>query len=369
FEGRTLGEVIADDRARWLGPDLAERDPSGLPFLLKVLAIGEALSVQAHPSAEQARSGFDAENAAGIAVDAPERTYRDPGAKPEALVALVDTWVLCGFRDPLVAADLVDGLGVAVLDPLVATLRTGGPDALCDALTWLLGLEAEASTEVVGAAAAASSAAASSTSRSENRHDPRWWVAHLAAGHPDDPACLVPLLLEVLLLHPGQAVHLPAGNLHAYLEGAGVEILASSDNVLRAGLTRKHVDVDSLLAVLRFEPGVPPRPVRTEVGPGITTYDAGEAAFALARVDASAATIEIRPNGPSLLLAVGGTVDVAGIDDGVSIGHGDAAFVAPGEGPLMVTGNGTLWWATTGDALPRPREDERIGEGVEARSA
>src|SRR5690606_23539234 len=101
-----------------------------------------------------------------------------------------------------------------------------------------------------------------------DRRDPRAWVAHLCDDFPEDPAVLAPLVLEVVRLAPGEALHLPAGNLHAYLEGAGIEIMAASDNVLRGGLTTKHVDVDELLAVLQVEPGVPPAPIRKEVTRG-----------------------------------------------------------------------------------------------------
>ena len=344
-EGQALAEVIARDPQRWLGPRLAALGCTALPFLLKVLAIGEPLSLQAHPSADQARIGFAREEAAGLAHDAPDRTYRDPNPKPEAMVALVETTILCGFREPVAAAELVAGLASPALDPLVAALRAGGSDGLRAAMSWLLHLDGVERDEV---AAAASSAGAGSAG---DRADPRWWVRRLAADHPGDPACLAPLLLELMVLAPGQAVHLPAGNLHAYLAGAGVEVMAASDNVLRGGLTPKHVDVEGLLDVLRFQPGIPSPPVPVTVAPGVAVFDAGEAAFALTRVDPTSDPA-IEPVGPSVLLAVGGEVDIAGPDDGVSVGHGDAAYVAPGAGPLAVTGTGTLWWATVGDAAP-----------------
>ena len=329
---------------------LTEDGEGALPFLLKVLAIGQALSVQAHPSAEQAEAGFAREEAAGVPIDAPERNYRDANPKPEALVALVPTWVLCGFREPMEAAELVADLGVAALDPLVAALREGGAKGLGDALRWLLHIPVDERDQVAGEA---ETAAADALDGGEDRADPRWWVVRLAAEQPGDPTCLMPLLLELLRLEPGEAVHLPAGNLHAYLEGAGVEIMRASDNVLRGGLTPKHVDVDELLSILRLAPGLPARPITCELGGGVTTYDCGEASFALVRVDPSAGPVPIEPTAPSLLLAVGGEVDVAGPDDGVSIAHGDAAYVGAGEGPLVVSGSGVLWWATTGDGLPR----------------
>ncbi len=173
------------------------------------------------------------------------------------------------------------------------------------------------------------------------------------AGHfPDDPTALAPLLLEVVHLEPGDALHLPAGNLHAYLGGAGVEIMAASDNVLRGGLTPKHIDVDELLAIVRFGPGVPTGPVRRTPVPGLTTYDAGETSFALAVVDAPDDPVVIEPRRASLLLATDGPVHVTGVGAALEVAHGRAVYVAPDEGPLEIAGPGRLWWATLGDGLP-----------------
>jgi mannose-6-phosphate isomerase len=327
-EGRTLAEVVGD-----------------LPFLLKVLAIGQALSLQAHPSTEQAATGFAREEAAGLGVDAPDRNYRDAGAKPEVLVALEPTWVLCGFRPADEAADLLHGLGAPELGPLVDQLRGGGADALLDALGWLLRLGPD-DRDLVWRAVSAAAGGADAASRA----DPRAWVALLARQHPGDPTCVAPLLLELLELAPGDAVHLPAGNLHAYLEGAGVELMSTSDNVLRGGLTSKHVDVDELLHVLRPEVGVPPRPVRRVDG-ALTTYDCGEPSFGLVRVELGDEPVELVPVRGSLFLPVGGEADLAGASGGLTVGHGDAVY-APGGEAIAVSGRGSLWWATTGDGLP-----------------
>ena len=327
-EGRTLAEVVGD-----------------LPFLLKVLAIGQGLSLQAHPSTEQAAAGFAREEEAGLPVDAPKRSYRDGGPKPEVLVAVDPTWVLCGFRPADEAADLLHSLRVPELGPLVDQLRGGGAGAPLDALGWLLRLGPD-DRELVSRAASAAAGSADGGPRT----DPRTWVARLAQQHPGDPTCVAPLLLELLELAPGDAVHLPAGNLHAYLEGAGVELMSTSDNVLRGGLTSKHVDVDELLHVLRTEVGVPPRHQRRVDGP-LTTYDCGEPAFGLVRVELGDEPVELIPARDSLLLPVGGQADLAGADARLSVGNGDAVYAAAGE-TISATGRGSLWWATTGDGLP-----------------
>lgn len=346
-DGRTLAEVIAVDPARWLGVDLAAAGHTALPFLLKVLAIGKPLSLQAHPSPDQARDGFAREQAAGLAVDDPARNYRDDGPKPEALVALTGTWALCGFRHPVEAADLLAGLGLAELAPLVDALASGGDDGLRSALGWLLRLEGRARTELADAIARAVA-----TVRRADPHDPRTWVRRLVADFPGDPTAVAPLLLNVVHLEPGEAVHLPAGNLHAYLDGAGIEVMAASDNVLRGGLTPKHVDVDELLSVLRFEPGVPAPPAARRAG-RCTTYDAGEDAFALAVIAPGQDPLGLVPVGPTLALAVDGPVTVSGPGTAVELDYGRAAFLSPSDGRVSISGPGHLWWATTGVGLPR----------------
>jgi mannose-6-phosphate isomerase len=357
-EGRTLAEVIAADPARWLGRELADAGATELPFLLKVLAIAEPLSLQAHPSAEQAAAGFAREQAAGIDIDAPERTYRDRCAKPEALVAIRPSWALCGFRDAAEeSAGLLGRLGVAALDPFVTTLAAAGSSPAAGAaahralLAWLLRLQGDERTELAAAIAAAPIVAAAPVPPpSAPPVDPFSWVRELARTHPDDPLALAPLLLNLVPVAPGEAVHLPAGNLHAYLRGAGVEIMASSDNVLRGGLTPKHVDVDELLAILRFEPGLPDGPRRTSGRR--TSYEVGEEAFALAVIEPGAERVALAPSAPSLLLATGGPVQLRGPDTEVVLDRGIGAFVPPDDGPFQVTGTGWLWWATTGGGLP-----------------
>ena len=347
-DGRLLADVIADDPTYWLGPDLAAEGRTDLPFLLKVLAIGQPLSLQAHPSAEQAEAGFAREEAAGVALDATERNYRDPSPKPEALVALTPTWALCGFREPVAAAALLAGLGVAAFDPLVDALASGGDDALGTVLAWMLRLDGADRSSVADQVAAAVGHV-----RGDDLDDPRVWVRRLVAAFPGDPTAVAPLLLNVVHLEPGEGVHLPAGNLHAYLDGAGVEIMAASDNVLRGGLTPKHVDVDELLAVLQLEPGLPAPPAVDQLEGGITAYDAGEVAFSLACVAPGTPPVEIRATAPSLLLATGGAVTCTGPDGDLVLDHGDAAYLRPGEAVAAVAGDGRLWWATTGAGRPR----------------
>ncbi|HEY4375664.1 MAG TPA: mannose-6-phosphate isomerase, class I [Acidimicrobiales bacterium] len=346
--GVSLAEAIADDPAGLLGPAVVAAFGPRLPFLLKVLAIGSPLSLQAHPSADQAAAGFAREEAAGLALDASNRSYRDPWPKPEMLVALVDTWALCGFRDPSTAAVDLAALGVEGLVPMVEALAEGGAAGLEAAFGWLLHRRGPAGHRLAGEVAAA--VAGVDTTVLEDR---RGWVARLAETFPGDAGCVAPLLLNLVRLAPGEAVHLPAGNLHAYLQGAGVELMFASDNVLRGGLTPKPVDVDELLAVLHFEPGLPDPVVPRSAGPGRTDYDPGEASFVLSALvpDAAGGPIEVTSRGPSLLLATGGPGRVTGRDgEALVVDAGRAVFVAAGEPPVAVTAPAgtTVWWATVG---------------------
>lgn len=342
----TLDRLIADDPARHLGARLSAEGHTALPFLLKVLIIGRPLSLQAHPSADQARAGFAREEAAGIALDDPVRTYRDAAAKPEALVALEDTWALCGFRTPERALTLVRDLEIPALTPLIDHLRE--PDGLRSAFAWLLHLDGAEREAVLGGVARALPA---DPDAPLDPDDPagitstRAWIARIQHAFPGDPTAIAPLLVDIVRIPVGDAVHLPAGYLHAYLSGAGVEIMAASDNVLRGGLTPKHIDVDELLCILRFEPGHPPPPIEQRAAGGIT-YDCGEEAFELTAYD-PAHEPTVRPTGPSLLLATDGWIRIRQGDHELVLDAGRAAFVAADEPPITIGGTGRLWWAST----------------------
>lgn len=353
---QTLAEVIAADPVRHLGPTLAAKGLTELPFLLKVLAIGSPLSLQAHPSTEQAEAGYAREEAAGLEPDDPRRTYRDDRAKPEALVALVDTWALCGFRTREEALALVEDLGISALDPLEQQLRGAG--GLRHGFAWLLRLEGAERTELLDTldtVIPADPDASIDPSDPAGTATTRAWIARLRAAFPDDATVLAPLLVDLVVIEAGGAVHLPAGNLHAYLDGAGIEIMAASDNVLRGGLTPKHIDVDELVEILNFGPGTPPPPEERTV-PGGTRFECGEDDFVLTVLDAATEPV-IDTSGPSLLLATDGPVtlrQVSGADGEPAelvLDAGRAAYLGHDDAPVSVSGTGRLWWATVGDSL------------------
>lgn len=246
-----LDRLIDADRRGWLGSDVADRFDA-LPYLLKLLAAARPLSIQVHPDAAQAQAGFAREEAAGIARDAPGRNYPDPRHKPELLVALTEFRALCGFRPLSAIREALAALPelAALLPPLHAR-----PDALRTLLEAWFALD---DAVLAPALAQLMARLAAEDARQPFPSDaPAYWalLAHRerAAAAPPDRGLLMVFLLELLTLRPGQGMFLAAGVPHAYLQGAGVELMANSDNVLRAGLTAKHVDAAELLRIVRFD--------------------------------------------------------------------------------------------------------------------
>ncbi|BBO88257.1 mannose-6-phosphate isomerase, class I [Desulfosarcina ovata] len=244
----SLASLIDDQPAAILGDAGARRFCGSLPFLFKVLAAARPLSIQAHPNIAQAREGFARENTSGKAMDAFDRNYRDANHKPEILCALTPFWAMSGFR-PVQAAKAL--LVPICPDPLAGALERLEKDpegqGLRDFFERLMTLP-EAERQL--AARQVMHKAGLLVARSPVYR----WIVTLADAYPGDMGLLSPALLNLICLRPGQAVYLPAGQLHAYLEGMGIELMANSDNVLRGGLTPKHVDVPELLRVVRFAP-------------------------------------------------------------------------------------------------------------------
>ncbi|SCE68854.1 mannose-6-phosphate isomerase, class I [Micromonospora chokoriensis] len=330
----SLCDLVRDEPGQWLGQRVSERFGSRLPFLLKVLAADAPLSLQAHPDAEQARAGYAAEEGRPEG----ERNYSDPHHKPELLVALTPFEALCGFRDPTESAEALAAFGVPELEPVVAALRTG-PAGLRTAVRTLLGWP------VAERAALLDSVLASPADGPDAE-----LVHRLAKAYPADPGALVALLLHHVRLVPGEGIWMPAGNLHAYLSGCGVEIMAASDNVLRGGLTPKRVDVDELLRVLRFEVLDDPVRAAQPVGPGVEWWPVPVDDFALhhVRVDAAVPTVTLPLPGPRVVLCGGGSITV---DDGagaVTLVSGQAAIGTAAGEPLRISGVGDAYVATSG---------------------
>ncbi|MFF5440554.1 mannose-6-phosphate isomerase, class I [Streptomyces achromogenes] len=330
----TLVEVIEADPERELGARAVARFGPRLPFLLKILAAGAPLSLQVHPDLEQARAGYAEEERRGVPADAPHRNYKDANHKPELICALTEFDGLCGFRDPVQAAGLLDGLGVDSLKPYVDLLHAHPEDAaLREVLTALLTADPEEMAHTVAEATAA-------CTRLGGAYAPYAGIAH---HYPGDPGVIAAMLLNHVRLQPGEALYLGAGIPHAYLNGLGVEIMANSDNVLRCGLTPKHVDVPELLRIVRFEPS-DPGVLRPEASPeGEEVYETPTDEFRLSRyvLPEGGTARDLTGDTPQILLCTAGTVR-AGEHE---LGPGRSVFVPAGE-QAEISGAGTIFRAT-----------------------
>ncbi|MFD6240683.1 mannose-6-phosphate isomerase, class I [Streptomyces diastaticus] len=331
---RSLADLIAADPERELGPAVTARYGPQLPFLLKLLAADSPLSVQVHPDSDQAASGYADEERRGVPRTAPERNYKDPHHKPELVCALTPFDGLCGFRAPAEAADTLAALDLDSLKPYVDLLRAHPEQAaLREVLTAVLTADREEMAATVAEAAAAC----------ERLGGPHATYADLARHHPGDPGVLAAMLLNQVSLQPGEALHLGAGVPHAYLRGLGVEIMAASDNVLRCGLTPKHIDVPELLRIVRFDPAVP-AVLRPEASPdGEEVYDTPVQDFRLSRFVLAPGTPgrDLTLTTPQILLGTEGTPTVGEL----ALGPGQSVFVPAGE-PVELRGPGTVFRAT-----------------------
>jgi mannose-6-phosphate isomerase len=309
------------------GRSLAEVEPH-LPYLVKLLAADVPLSIQAHPSRTQARSGYAREEAAGVPVSAAERTYKDANHKPELLVALQPTEALCGFRAPAEILDLARRVGSPGFSRLVEPLGSGA--ASREAFTWLVQLTGEPLVALL--ADVASALPGSDTAEAA-------WVARLVELHPGDPGVLAPLLLRLVELAPGDALFVGAGVLHAYLHGAGVEVQASSDNVLRGGLTRKPVDIPALLELMSDDDGPAPLVHPSAVAPGLDRYEVPVDDFSVWRVRPAGAEVTVPARGPRIAVCVEGTVVVCD----ATLRPGEAVYLPSDVVDVVATGTGTAF--------------------------
>ncbi|ABY24747.1 mannose-6-phosphate isomerase [Renibacterium salmoninarum ATCC 33209] len=330
----SLGELINADPAGTLGAQSRAAFGDRLPYLMKLLAAGQALSLQVHPSLAQARLGFAAEEAAGVPRDAENRNYRDDNHKPEMIFALTPFDALCGFRPAAESASKFDLLAKATanstLAEIASILDSSAADALHQAFELLIngGL---AVTEALAAALAWLS--------DRDDLDPALrTVVKLSAGYPGDPGALISLLLNLVHLEPGECFAMPAGNVHAYLHGLGVEVMAASDNVLRGGLTSKHIDVAELLRTIDFRALPVPLVEATETSLGQQIFAANFAEFQLQRISmaAGAAPVPLAQNGPLLVLLVDGSALLDSQRGDLALGRGESAFVSAVEEPAIL---------------------------------
>lgn len=337
-DGRTLPELIASAPRETLGDQVIDRFGARLPFMVKVIAAAQSLSLQVHPDDEQARVGFAREAAAGVDVADPRRCYRDPNAKAEMVLPLSDFDALVDFQPVDDALRVLSSLAVPTLEPVLVALRDGAPtgEAFLQLADW--------PTEDRAGLVAAVRAAASSDQDLA-------WVVELADRYPEDPGVVGALLLNRLTLSPAEAIYVAPGTIHGYLHGTVIEVLSCSDNVVRAGLTPKHVAIDELRPLLRLEPAPPAILATTLASDDEERWFPPRPEFQLSRLQVDGQLAAGRVVTPQILLCVGGKVEVCGAEEPVAFGSGEAIFVTANEPELTFVGHGVIVRATTGSSL------------------
>jgi mannose-6-phosphate isomerase len=330
-----LDELVRSNPTGMLGADVVETFGPRLPYLMKVLAVERPLSIQAHPNRELAETGFAAENDAGKAIDAADRSYRDPYHKPEFVVALTDFRALLGFRIPTETEEVMCELEVPGLDEVVELIRA--PDGLADTVQWLLTIPTERATDLAKAVAA--------SCRERPGIEPFTTLAGIGDLCPGDRGVLLALLLQPVRLAAGEACAVPAGTPHCYLHGVVIEAQAASDNTLRAGLTPKHIDVPELLSVLRYRAGLDLRLTPATIGRADVFELADVPDVRLQRVRLGADPVVVE--GSLIVLVAEGRAEVS--IDGLTtttLDRGGSAFVPADHGVFTLTGAGTAFVVT-----------------------
>ncbi len=361
-DGSDLAAVIAADPRQILGPAV-DAEFEGLPFLLKLLAAAQPLSIQVHPNQEQAIKGFHREEELGIALGAPDRSYRDRRHKPELICALTSFEAKCGLRPAGETRILFD----LFTDPRVAPLRkelgeSGDTDetSLKRVVSWLLNLDRGTATDLI-AGLVADARRLLQPDRPQlpsiMRFEPDLRsVETMDSAFPGDVGVAVALLLNHLVLSPGEALFLESGVLHSYIGGLGVELMSSSDNVVRGGLTTKNVDVDELLRIVRYQPYVPE--VQKVKAP-VHRYRTPVRDFSLTRYATTPADgahpkheHQCQLHGPEIVMVTSGRATMSAGSEHLPLESGEAAFVPHHHGSFCLelhAADTVVWRAGVGD--------------------
>lgn len=339
-----LAEVV-ESSPEVLGTATRESFGDRLPFLLKILSASSPLSLQAHPSREQAEVGYARESLIGLPPSDPHRSFKDDWPKPEAIVAITPFDGLLGFRDPRQTAALFEGLGVdGELQSVIGPLRDRCPSpALEEVFLDVLSLgERRHLVDVVLAAAVNLLEAPGELGQFART------AVELDEHFPGDPGILAALLLNRFHLEPGQAVALEAGIMHSYLRGTGIEVMANSDNVIRGGLTQKHIDVDALLTVVQFVPQEAEVLV-AEGSDGVYVYPTNFPEFELWLLSPNeGASVAVpRTDSGRVALVVDGEFQLHGDDGEVVLGSGESVFI-PADEQVVCSGGGQMFVAASG---------------------
>ncbi len=331
-QARSLRDVIDADKAALLGDKVAQRFGE-LPFLFKVLCADQPLSIQVHPNKQASEIGFAKENAAGIPLDAAERNYKDPNHKPELVFALTPFLAMNAFREFSEIISLLQPVAGAN-NAIAHFLENPNAEALSQLFASLLNMQGEEKSHALAVLKAA---------LDSQQGEPWETIRLIAQFYPDDSGLFSPLLLNVVKLNPGEAMFLFAETPHAYLQGVALEVMANSDNVLRAGLTPKYIDIPELVANVKFvaKPAAEllTQPVKNgaELDFPIPVED-----FAFSLHDLSQTETTIAQESAAILFCVEGEATLHKGEQHLVLKPGESAFVAANESPVSVSGTGRL---------------------------
>ncbi|MGM0404093.1 MAG: mannose-6-phosphate isomerase, class I, partial [Thermodesulfobacteriota bacterium] len=331
-----------------LGAEAAAKFNNTLPFLFKVLAAAHPLSIQAHPDRSMAETGFKMENQRNIPIDAPHRNYRDPWPKPEIICAL----------EPFVAAN-----GFRPAESIVKWFETICPEKLAAQITMLKEAPGESGIKKMfeslvrmPAASKRSAVDEAATRAAEVDAMEGEWVVRLSRLYPDDIGVLCPLFLNLVRLEPHTAMFLPPGRMHAYLEGVGIELMANSDNVLRGGLTGKHVDIEALLDTVRFDPSPIDllRPVAKNKCESRYPTDAEEFLLSVVQTENGKLCRFPEDHGLEILLCIKGTAEITAGQDGspLTVEKGGSVIMPASVGSYEIKGDSVFYKAAIPDIPP-----------------
>lgn len=347
-EGRwaPLDQVIESDPVSVLGKGVSDRFSERLPFLFKVLAVDRPLSIQAHPNLEQAREGFERENRLGIPLDAGERNYRDANHKPELVCAITPFEALKGFRAP---QDLLTRLRSVCRETLAHELdhlkKNPNREGIRSLLTSLLTMGAGRRQRIVDAAVQAAGSLVDSDRACQ-------WVTALDRAYPGDMGVLSPLIFNLVTLEPGEGIYIRAGEPHVYLNGVGMEVMANSDNVLRGGLTPKHVDVPELLRIVDVNPSPVQKTLLRPGAPAEMVYrtPAHEFQLSVIRVSSHTSFVSGPDRSVEIVICTEGEADIRDLRKGdlQSLKKGESVIIPAAVGSYGMTGRGILYRATVG---------------------
>ncbi|WP_313082111.1 mannose-6-phosphate isomerase [Atlantibacter sp.] len=327
-----LRDVIDADKSTLLGDAVAARFGE-LPFLFKVLCADQPLSIQVHPNKQASENGFAKENAAGIPLDAAERNYKDPNHKPELVFALTPFLAMNAFRE---FSDII-----ALLQPVAGAhtaiahfLENPNQERLSQLFAGLLSMEGEKKSRALAVLKAA---------LNSQQGEPWQTIRTISEFYPDDSGLFSPLLLNVVKLNPGEAMFLFAETPHAYLKGVALEVMANSDNVLRAGLTPKYIDIPELVANVKFAPRAADTLLTAPTRHGRTLdfpIPVDDFAFSLHDLTAEPATLS--QQSAAILFCVEGEATIGKENQTLTLKPGESAFISADDSPVEINGTGRL---------------------------